>query len=176
VELPSVVVGRGLEDAYRPGHFEGVYRVCRRLFELVGPAVAVFGEKDWQQLKMVEAMSEREGLGVRVVGESTVREGGELAGVALSSRNVHLRPADREAALGLVRGIRAAQEAGRLGGGAGEAEAAALAAMERSGTRVEYAAVRDAATCGAVRAGEPSRVLVAGRVGVTRLIDNDAWG
>jgi len=175
VELPGVVVGKGLEDEYRPGHFEGVYRVCRRLFELVRPGCAVFGEKDWQQLKLVEAMSEREGLGVRVVGEATVREGGELSGLALSSRNVHLRVEDREAALGLSRGIAAAREVGRRGGGVAEAESSARAVMERSGGRVEYAAVRDATTCGAVVEGRPARVLVAARVGVTRLIDNDAW-
>ncbi len=174
VRLPGCVVGKGMEDEYRPGHFEGVYRVCRRLFELVRPAAAVFGEKDWQQLLLVREMSAVEGLGVDVIGAATVRETGERAGLACSSRNVHLRGEDLEAALGLSRGIAAAQRVVAGGGSFDEAEAAARAEMERRGARVEYACVRDAATCGEPVAGRPARVLVAARVGTTRLIDNDA--
>jgi pantoate--beta-alanine ligase len=173
--LPEVVVNKGLEDRYRPGHFEGVYRVCRRLFELVRPAAATFGEKDWQQLKLNEAMSQQEGLGVRVVGTPTVREGPPRAGLALSSRNVHLTPADRGAAVSLIQAIRAAQHLGQQGAGPAACEDEARRIMFASGARVEYAAVRDAQTCGPVQCERPARVLVAARVGATRLIDNDAW-
>ncbi len=120
--LPDVARDKDLEDRYRPGHFEGVYRVCRRLFELVRPAAACFGEKDWQQLKLNDAMSRQENLGVHVVGVPTVRENGERPGLALSSRNVHLTPADRGAALSLSHAIRAAQRLGQQGAGPGECE------------------------------------------------------
>lgn len=175
IELPACVVGRGLEDAYRPGHFGGVYRVCKRLFELCRPACAVFGEKDWQQLRLVTDMSQAERLGVEVVGVTTVREKGEREGLAMSSRNVHLTTIDRRAALGLSQGIRAAQMVGRAGGGAVLAERAARRVMFIAGSRTEYAAVRDAETLGPLVPGRPARVLVAARVGRTRLIDNDAW-
>ncbi len=168
VGLPEVARDRGLEDAYRPGHFEGVYRVCRRLFELVRPAAATFGEKDWQQLRLAAALVEQEGLDVAILPVPTVRE---PDGLAMSSRNVHLRPADRAAALGLVQGIRAAQAQAEPA----VAEHAAVAAIASAGARLEYAAVREATTLGSVEPGRPARVLVAARVGGTRLIDNDAW-
>lgn len=173
IDLPACVMNKGLEDEHRPGHFDGVYRVCRRLFELVRPAAAIFGEKDWQQLLLVRAMSEREGLGVRVLGEPTVREATPgLGGVALSSRNVHLSPADHAAARGLIEGIRAARA---ITDDPEAAERAARDAITASGARLEYAAVRDAATMEHVRPDRPARVLAAARVGSTRLIDNDAW-
>lgn len=174
VDLPECVVGKGMEDEYRPGHFAGVYLVCRRLLELCGPRAAVFGEKDWQQFQLVTAMSEKEGLGAEIIGGPTVRE---ADGLALSSRNVHLKPQDREAALGLSRGIREAQRLGQAGASAAEAEEAGREVMRRAvGDGFEYFEVRDAATCGEVVEGRPARVLCAAKVGVTRLIDNDGWG
>lgn len=171
VELPECVVNKGLEDEYRPGHFPGVYLVCRRLLELCKPSAAVFGKKDWQQLQLVTAMSAREGLGVEIIGGETVRE---EDGLALSSRNVHLKPEDREAALGLSRGIRVAQRLGRAGATAAEAEEAGRDVMRRAvGDGFEYFEVRDAQTCAEVVEGKPARVLCAAKVGVTRLIDND---
>jgi pantoate--beta-alanine ligase len=180
IRLPGCVVGKGLEDTYRPGHFDGVYRVCKRLFELCRPACAVFGQKDWQQLLLVTEMSAAEGLGVDVIGAETVRETGERAGLAMSSRNVHLTRGDIGASLGLISAIRAAQAERDPA----EAERAARLAMFISGARIEYAAVRDSETMGPVHAGDPGdaaaftrpgRILVAARVGATRLIDNDAW-
>lgn len=173
VDLPECVVNKGMEDEYRPGHFPGVYLVCRRLLELCRPNAAVFGKKDWQQLQLVTAMSAREGLGVEIIGAETVRE---PDGLALSSRNVHLKPEDREAALGLSRGIRVAQRLGQSGASALEAEEAGREVMRRAvGDGFEYFEVRDAATCGEVVEGKPARVLCAAKVGVTRLIDNDGW-
>lgn len=168
VELPPVATEPGLEDAFRPGHFEGVYRVCRRLFEVTGARRAYFGEKDWQQLQLVRALVEREGLATAIVGVPTVREGD---GLALSSRNVHLRGEDRVRARALSRAL---VEAGRFGD-PGEGEAAGLRVLRAGGIEPEYLAVRDDATLGPVRAGGDARVLVAAKVGVTRLIDNAPW-
>jgi len=101
----------------------------------------------------------------------------EPDGLALSSRNVHLKPEDREAALGLSRGMRVAQRLGQAGASAAEAEQAGREVMRRAvGEGFEYFEVRDAATCGEVVEGKPARVLCAAKVGVTRLIDNDGWG
>ena len=169
IVLPDVARGKGLEDHYRPGHFDGVYRVCRRLFELVQPRAAVFGEKDWQQLQLMRAMVAREGMEIEIVGAPTVRE---EDGLASSSRNEHLTPETREQALGLSRGIKAAQQERSPA----VAERIAWRIMVAHGIEPEYAAVRDATTLGPVRFRETARVLVAGQVGGTRLLDNDAWG
>ena len=173
VHLPECVVDKGMEDKHRPGHFPGVYLVCRRLLELCRPSAAVFGKKDWQQLQLVTEMSAYEGLGTEIIGGETVRE---PDGLALSSRNVHLKPEDREAALGLSRGIREAQRLGQAGASAADAEEAGREVLRRAGgDGCEYFEVRDAATCGDAVKGQPARVLCAAKVGVTRLIDNDAW-
>ncbi len=170
VVLPPVATAPGLEDRFRPGHFEGVYRVVRRLFDLVKPVAAVFGEKDWQQLRVISAMVEREGLGVEIVPGETVREGG---GLAMSSRNKHLRPEDRGAALSLSRALCAA---GREGDPA-EAERVMEAMMREAGAEPEYAVVRDAETLLPIGAGHTglARALVAAKVGPTRLLDNAPW-
>src|SRR5688572_25050071 len=96
--LPRVATEPGIEDAARPGHFEGVCQVVLRLFELVRPAAAVFGEKDWQQLQVVSAMTRAEGLPIRIVPGETVRE---ADGLAMSSRNRFLTPDDRRRGLAL---------------------------------------------------------------------------
>lgn len=166
--LPWVATSPGLEDAYRPGHLPGVYRVLKRLFQLVEPSAAVFGEKDWQQVMLARAVSEREGLGVEIIPGPTVRE---HDGIAMSSRNVHLDQAMRERARGLSRAI---EEAGRHTD-PGKAEKAGLDTLVRHGVQPEYVAVRDAETLGKVREGRPARCLVAGRVDHVRLIDNDVW-
>lgn len=170
VVLPPVASAPGLEDRFRPGHFEGVYRVVRRLFELVKPVAAVFGEKDWQQLRLISAMVEREGLGVEIVPGETVREAG---GLAMSSRNKHLGSEDREAALSLSRALCAA---GRESDPA-EAERVMEAMMREAGAEPEYAVVRDAETLLSIGVGHagPARALVAARVGPTRLLDNAPW-
>ena len=162
----------GLEDRHRPGHFEGVCRVCVRLFELTGARAAVFGEKDWQQLRVIRAMVERDGLGVEVLASATVRE---ADGLAMSSRNRLLDAAARGRAASIRRAIERAQSIAD----AGEAEREGRAVMEAGGVEAEYFAVRDAETLLGVRAGGAARVLAAGvcaaEGGAVRLIDNDGW-
>ena len=174
--IPDCAVNKGLEDAYRPGHFEGVCQVVRRFFALTQCAAAVFGEKDWQQLQTVRAMSEEEGLGVTIVPGPTVRE---ADGLALSSRNVHLTADERERALAISQGLRAAQQERTVA----DAERAIRESMASAGIDVNYATVRDAATLAplppemtAKELNAPARALAAGRLGLVRLLDNMGWG
>lgn len=175
--LPAVATEPGLEDAARPGHFAGVCQVVARLFEMVRPAVAVFGEKDWQQLRVVRAMvaeSSDATVRPRIVGVPTVRE---PDGLAMSSRNVFLSPAERRSATAISRALR---EAGRLGS-AGEAEGHMRSVLAAAGLRTEYAVVRLADTLMPVArapggtAASPMRALIAARLGSVRLIDNAPW-
>jgi len=174
--LPAVATEPGLEDAHRPGHFAGVCQVVRRLFELVSPRAAIFGEKDWQQLQVVRAMVEREAPGVEVIGHPTVRE---EDGLALSSRNALLDESERARATSLFRALRAAGELAT----AHDAERAMTEVMQEAGVGIDYAAVRDALTLTPLtppdlEAGSlsrPARSLVAGRLGEARLIDNAPW-
>ncbi len=170
--LPAVGAEPGLEDALRPGHFEGVCQVCHRLFQLVRPSVAVFGEKDWQQLQVVSTMVESLGMPLRIVPHETLREPG---GLAMSSRNVRLSPSERVQALAISRALVAA---GREATPAA-AEAAASRVLTDAAITPEYAAVREAASLGPLRSTGPSwppaRILIAARVGQVRLIDNAPW-
>jgi pantoate--beta-alanine ligase len=176
-DLPSVATDPGLEDRARPGHFAGVCQVVRRLFAMVRPMAAIFGEKDWQQLRVIGAMVEGEGLGIEVVPARTERDGD---GMAMSSRNRFLSPAEREKALGLVASLRAACACGTVG----EAEARMRRVLDESGIQPEYAVVRDALSLLPLddcevrpdwREGPGRRVLIAARVGSVRLIDNCDW-
>jgi pantoate--beta-alanine ligase len=171
-DLPAVATTPGLEDAHRPGHFAGVCQVVRRLFDVVKPRAAVFGEKDWQQLAVVRAMvaMDRE-AGVErpdIVAGVTVRE---PDGLAMSSRNRFLTPADRVRGLSLSRALaRAASIADPPA-----AESAMLETLRAAGVEPEYAVVRDATTLLAPVPGRPVRRLIAakvGGVGAVRLIDN----
>lgn len=168
-ELPAVATEPGLEDAHRPGHFAGVCQVVRRLFDLVRPRVAVFGEKDWQQFQVIRAMTERERLGVEIVPVPTVRE---ADGLAMSSRNVFLADSDRAAARSLSRALceACAERVPR------RAEDRMRAILSEAGAIVEYAAVRDARTLRPLPAdARTGRALIAARVGSVRLIDNAEW-
>ena len=166
-------LGAVLEGASRPGHFAGVLTVVAKLLGLVGPDVVVLGEKDYQQLVLVRRMVADLCLPVEVVGAPTHRE---ADGLALSSRNRYLDPRQRQQAAALHRVLRAAaDEAPR---GAASALAAARAELRRShGVDLDYLALTDA-DLGDVPASGPlsgaveGRVLVAARVGTTRLIDN----
>lgn len=172
--LPAVATQPGLEDARRPGHFEGVCRVVRRMFQLVRPLAAIFGQKDYQQLLTIKAMVELENLGVEVIGRPTLRDSD---GLALSSRNVFLSPAQRSRALGLSRAISAARRCAANGTTIEEAERAMRSILLAHQVAVEYAVVRDGQTLMPTTdwAGT-HRALIAGRVGRTRLIDNDEVG
>jgi pantoate--beta-alanine ligase len=160
-------LGSVLEGAVRPGHFAGVLTVVAKLFGLVRPVLAVFGEKDYQQLTLIRAMVREVALGVDVVGVPTVRE---ADGLALSSRNRYLDPAQRAAAVALSRALRAGAEAGPRGADAVLAAARTELDAEPS-LGLDYLALTDP-DLGPAPAGGAARLLVAGRAGTTRLIDN----
>lgn len=169
-EGPATV---GLEDRFRPHFFGGVATVVGKLFTQVRPDVAIFGEKDFQQLRVVTQMARDLDLGVKVIGSKTVRE---RDGLAMSSRNVYLSAEERRIAPTLYKAMKAG--AARIR--AGENIAAALAAGEEmirsAGFVVDYFEARHAETLAPVGSLEegPIRMLVAAKLGATRLIDNIA--
>jgi pantoate--beta-alanine ligase len=167
VTLDPGPLGRELEGAVRPGHFAGVLTVVAKLFNIVRPDYAFFGEKDYQQLMLVRRMVDDLNLDVSVVGVPTVREDG---GLALSSRNRYLDAGQREAALTLSAALSAGVHAGVAGPDAVRAAAAAVLA-QRSDVDVDYLELRGD-DLGPTASAGPARLLVAARVGTTRLIDN----
>lgn len=167
-KLPRVATEPQLEDRFRPGHFAGVCQVVMRLFRLLDPDRAVFGEKDWQQLQVVTAMAREAGLRVKIEPHATLRD---PDGLAMSSRNRFLSADERRSALAIPRALHRASEVGD----AAEAEGAMARELDNSGLLVEYAVVRDAALLGKAMEGRPGRALIAARAGKTRLIDNMAW-
>jgi pantoate--beta-alanine ligase len=160
-------IGDELEGASRPGHFGGVLTVVAKLFGLVRPDVAVFGEKDYQQLTLIRRMVSDLDLGVRVVGVPTVRE---PDGLALSSRNSYLSTVERSAAARLSAALRAGVAAAGSGPAAVLAVGRAVLAAE-PGIELDYLALR-APDLGPPPPAGSARLLVAARVGTTRLIDN----
>ncbi|WP_104524568.1 pantoate--beta-alanine ligase [Blastococcus atacamensis] len=162
-------LGAVLEGAVRPGHFAGVLTVVAKLFGLVRPELAFFGEKDYQQLTLVRGMARELALGVEVVGVPTVREDD---GMALSSRNRYLSPEQRATAAAVSAALRAGAAAGAQGFGA--VLAAARAVLDRHPELVQdYLELTDT-DLGPVPATGPARLLVAVRAGSTRLLDNTA--
>lgn len=162
-------LGAELDGAFRPTHFAGVLTVVAKLLGLIRPAVAYFGEKDYQQLALITRMTADLELGVGIAGVPTVRE---PDGLALSSRNVFLSGDDRQAALAVSRGLFAGQAAASGGAEAVLAAARAVVAAEPA-VRLDYLELRGA-DLGPVPARGEARLLVAARVGRTRLIDNVA--
>jgi len=162
-------VGEILEGASRPGFFHGVLTVVLKLLQLTRPHLAFFGEKDYQQLTLVRAMTRDLDVPVEIVGVPTVRE---PDGLARSSRNRYLDPAQRQAALALSAALSAGVAAARDGADGPALLAAAVAAL---GNRVEldYLALTDP-DLGPAPGHGPARLLIAARVGSTRLIDNTA--
>ena len=160
-------LGDELEGASRPGHFAGVLTVVAKLCNVVRPDYAFFGEKDYQQLVLVRRMIADLNMEPTIVGVPTVREHG---GLALSSRNVYLDAGQRDAALALSAALAAGVHAGVDGGPAVLAAANAVLAAE-TGVELDYLELR-AEDLGPVPATGPARLLVAARVGSTRLIDN----
>ena len=169
VEVPGL--SRILEGEFRPGHMEGVSTVVAKLFHIVEPDVAVFGEKDYQQLTVIRRMVVELCMRVEIVGAPTLRD---TDGLALSSRNQYLTPAERKVAPVIYATLEAA--AGRLR--AGDAQLASIErsgfqALEGSGLRPDYFSVRraDDLTAPAPETRELV-VLAAARLGKARLIDN----
>ena len=162
-------LARMLEGASRPTHFHGVLTVVAKLLGLVRPDVAVFGEKDYQQLALIRRMVSDLCLGVDVVGTPTVRE---PDGLALSSRNAYLDPAARRSALALSAALLAARDAAGRGPDQALAEARAVLGAA-PGVDLDYLELTGPDLGPAPSTGE-TRLLVAARVGSTRLIDNVA--
>lgn len=163
VTINPGVLGTELEGAARPGHFEGMLTVVFKLLQLTRPHDAFFGEKDYQQLTLIRSMAMDLDLDVDIVGVQTARE---ADGLARSSRNVYLSTEQRAQAAAIPRALQAA---------AHETDAdtiAAVAAEHLAGLDVDYAVVRSS-QMGPVQPGE-GRLLVAARVGSTRLLDNCA--
>jgi pantoate--beta-alanine ligase len=160
-------LGGVLEGAVRPGHFAGVLTVVAKLFGLVRPDLAVFGEKDYQQLTLIRAMTRELALGVEVVGVPTVREDD---GLALSSRNRYLSAEQRATAAALSRSLRAGAAAGPRGADA--VLAAARAVLATAPQLVPDYLVLTDLDLGPAPATGPARLLVAARAGSTRLLDN----
>jgi pantoate--beta-alanine ligase len=161
----------GLESDFRPHFFGGVATVCCKLFTQVAPDIAVFGEKDFQQLAVVTQMVRDLDLPLQIVALPTVRE---ADGLAMSSRNAYLSPQERAAAPTLYRVITQVAEAAASGDVIAAAIAGGKAELEAAGFKVDYLDVRDAATL-APLSGDPDgplRVLVAAWLGKTRLINN----
>ena len=161
----------GLEDAFRPHFFAGVATVVAKLFLQCRPDVAIFGEKDFQQLKVVTRLARDLDLRLKVIGAPIVRE---PDGLAMSSRNAYLTPAERAVAPVLHRTLKAC--ARRISGGSPIARILAdgRKAITAAGFALDYLEARNADTLAPVRgrADGPIRLLVAARLGKTRLIDN----
>jgi pantoate--beta-alanine ligase len=168
-------VAAPLEGTHRPGHFEGVATVVTKLFGAIGPCVAVFGRKDYQQLLVVRRIVRDLLLPVEIVGHPIVRE---ADGLALSSRNAYLSADERTRALSIVRGLDAACR--RFASGERDARALerlARSSIEPAASSIDYVEARDADTLAPLDSVATRAVLaVACRIGSTRLIDNVVLG
>ncbi len=162
-----------LEDRFRPHFFCGVATVVGKLFTQCRPDLAIFGEKDFQQLRVVAQMARDLDLGVRVIGSKTVRE---RDGLAMSSRNVYLSAEERRAAPELFRAMKQSAARLRVGDDAAAALAGGAEMIKSAGFALDYFEVRHAETLAPVSSIKdgPLRILVAAKIGNTRLIDNMA--
>lgn len=171
--VPEGAALAGLEDRFRPHFFGGVATVVGKLFTQCRPDIAIFGEKDYQQLRVVAQLARDLDLGVRVVGSRTVRE---RDGLAMSSRNVYLSADERRIASTLYRAMK--EVAGRLRAGAAidGAVDAGSELITTAGFALDYLEVRHAETLAPIASPKdgPMRILVAAKLGTTRLIDNIA--
>ncbi|MFA0997039.1 MULTISPECIES: pantoate--beta-alanine ligase [Pseudomonas syringae group] len=169
VSVPHL--SQGLCGASRPGHFEGVATVVSKLFNMVQPDLAIFGEKDFQQLAVIRAMVRDLNMPIQIIGEPTVRADD---GLALSSRNGYLDEAQRAAAPALYQAIRQTAEAIS----AGEQDFDALLSskkqqLQAAGFRIDYLEIRNADSLRPTTAEDPDLVILAAAfMGKTRLIDN----
>jgi pantoate--beta-alanine ligase len=169
VDLP--ILSTVLEGKHRPGHFKGVCQVVAKLFNIVRPDVAIFGQKDYQQLRIIEAMAEALDFPIEVLAAPTIRD---LDGLAMSSRNVYLSPEDREKSLAISRALFAAQQ--EFANGVRQANrllTTVQKTMLEKHLLIDYVAAVDAKTLKHTDTiTGPTVIAVAARVGKTRLIDN----
>ncbi|MBI2445090.1 pantoate--beta-alanine ligase [Candidatus Micrarchaeota archaeon] len=186
VPIKAGAVSKPLEGAFRPGHFDGVCTVVKKLFDIVRPQATYFGQKDFQQTLVVKDMVARLRLPVRVIVCPTVRE---ADGLAMSSRNVYLSPSERAFAPVLYQTILQAKNAFLKGEGAKSVEDTAKAVLAIAGFKVQYFSIADAETLAsfvadkmpkaARKTAKPGRkwgvIAVAAYLGKTRLIDNVAF-
>ncbi|WP_374388717.1 pantoate--beta-alanine ligase [Sandaracinobacter sp.] len=161
---------RPMEGASRPGHFDGVATVVTKLLLMAFPDVAIFGEKDWQQLAIIRRLAIDLNIPAEIVGAPIIRE---ADGLAMSSRNAYLQPQQRAVAGALFRTLQAA--ASTITGGAAVTDtlSAARAGLESAGFRVDYLLLADEQTLQLLNQPLPgARLFVAAKLGATRLIDN----
>ncbi len=161
----------GLEDKFRPHFFGGVATVVAKLFTQVRPDMAFFGEKDFQQLQVVARMARDLDLGVKVIGAPVIRE---RDGLAMSSRNVYLSPDERRTAPVLHQTLKATSKRMRAGDAFKTALADGAARIRDAGFALDYLEARHAGTLAPITSFSegPVRLLVAAKIGTTRLIDN----
>jgi pantoate--beta-alanine ligase len=175
--VPEGAAVVGLEDRFRPHFFGGVATVVAKLFTQCRPDIAIFGEKDFQQLRVVAQMVRDLDLGVRVIGARTVRE---RDGLARSSRNVYLSKEERRVAPELYRALKEVAARLRAGGKPEAAIAGGVKIITTAGFELDYLELRHAETLAPIASAKgsgkdtPKRILVAARLGKTRLIDNIA--
>lgn len=169
LEGPAMV---GLEDRFRPAHFRGVATVVAKLFLQTTPQLAVFGEKDFQQLCVIRQMVRDLELPVDVIGAPTIRE---ADGLALSSRNVYLSAGARAAAPLIYKTLNDCAARLKSGDDAGSTLGDGVKILEKAGFSVDYLEWRQADSLRpAASLAQPTRLLVAARIGATRLLDNIA--
>jgi pantoate--beta-alanine ligase len=171
---PTGPAAVGLDDKFRPGHFDGVATVVAKLFTSVMPDIAIFGDKDYQQLQVIKTMARDLHLPVKVIGAPIVRE---KDGLALSSRNIYLSPSERAAAPVLHQVLKESAKAIAAGEDPEAVLSRGRAKIMSAGFKLDYLEARDTATL--ARLGEQPRkpkvrLLVAAKIGKTRLIDNFA--
>lgn len=166
-------ISDGLDGAARPGHFDGVATVVTKLFNQVRPDVAIFGEKDYQQLAVIRRFVADLDLPIEIIGMPTQRA---EDGLALSSRNAYLSDEERKAALALPRALGEAKRHIERGDPVAGALAQAIATLAAHGFGpIDYVALCDAATLAPMQVlDRPARLLGAAKLGKTRLIDNIA--
>jgi pantoate--beta-alanine ligase len=176
--IPAGPAKAGLEDSFRPTHFEGVATVVAKLFGQCRPDIALFGEKDYQQLQVITRMATDLDLGVNVIGAPTIRE---KDGLAMSSRNRYLSSVERDKAALIPLALKTAIKAIRTGVSIDQAVQQAKTVLTDAGYEVDYVAVRDAGSLQPIENGSVDklgdrslRILVAAKIGKTRLIDNMA--